>query len=43
MLVLPLVATVATASSQAQAADEMEAESSCLECAGIGIVPCELC
>eukprot|EP00775_Hariotina_reticulata_P002310 gene2310-2618_t len=43
MLVLPLAAAVATASPKAQAADDMDTESTCLECAGIGIVPCDMC
>eukprot|EP00878_Enallax_costatus_P016486 GHUV01017293.1.p1 GENE.GHUV01017293.1~~GHUV01017293.1.p1 ORF type:complete len:122 (+),score=19.04 GHUV01017293.1:157-522(+) len=45
MLVVPMVAAaVATVGSAgpAQAAEPMDLENKCLECAGIGIVPCEI-
>lgn len=42
MLVVPMVAAaVATAAGPSAAADSIDLENKCLECAGIGIVPCE--
>lgn len=42
MLVVPMLAAAGAAASGAQAADEMtNLDDTCLECAGIGIVPCE--
>jgi hypothetical protein len=41
MLVVPMVAAAAAAAGSAQAAD-VDLENKCLECAGIGIVPCKL-
>jgi hypothetical protein len=41
MLVVPMVAAAAAAAGAAQAAD-VDLENKCLECAGIGIVPCKL-
>ncbi|WIA30505.1 hypothetical protein OEZ86_000589 [Tetradesmus obliquus] len=41
MLVVPMVAAVAAAGA-AQAAD-VDLENKCLECAGIGITPCDMC
>lgn len=42
MMVVPMVAAaVAGAAGAAQAADAIDLENKCLECAGIGITPCE--
>jgi hypothetical protein len=42
MMVVPLMAAAAAGVPNAQAADEfVNMEDTCLECAGIGITPCE--
>eukprot|EP00879_Flechtneria_rotunda_P032305 GHRR01035487.1.p2 GENE.GHRR01035487.1~~GHRR01035487.1.p2 ORF type:complete len:202 (+),score=66.45 GHRR01035487.1:1122-1727(+) len=44
MMVLPVVAAAAAGTVQsAQAAGSTDLDNRCLECAGIGIVPCDMC